>query len=40
MNQSFIGKLIKKNGRLEFSSLNQSKQFEHYALDIPDGMIV
>ena len=40
MNQSFIGKLIKKNGRLEFSSLAQSKRFEHYASDVPDGMIV
>jgi hypothetical protein len=40
MNQSFTGRLINKNGRREFSSLTQSKQFEHYASDVPDGMIV
>lgn len=38
--QPFNGKFIKKNGRLEFSSLAVSKQHEIFVSDIPDGTIV
>lgn len=39
-NQPFNGKFIKRNGRLEFSSLAISKQHELFVSDIPDGTIV
>lgn len=38
--QPFNGKFIKRNGRLEFSSLAVSKQHEIFVSDIPDGTIV
>jgi hypothetical protein len=38
--QPFNGKFIKRNGRLEFSSLAISKQHEQFVSDIPDGTIV
>ena len=34
------GKFIKRNGRLEFSSLAVSKQHEIFVSDVPDGTIV
>jgi hypothetical protein len=34
------GKFIKRNGRLEFSSLAVSKQHEIFVADVPDGTIV
>ena len=34
------GKFIKRNGRLEFSSLAVSKQHEVFVSEIPDGTIV
>ena len=40
MSIHFTGKYIKKDGRLEFSSLAQSKQFEVFTSHIPDGQIV
>jgi len=36
----FNGKFIKKNGRLDFSTLASSKQFEVYVSNIPEGSIV
>jgi hypothetical protein len=36
----FNGKFIKKNGRLDFSTLAASKQFEIYVSNIPEGSIV
>ena len=36
----FNGKFIKKNGRLDFSTLAASKQFEVYVSNIPEGSIV
>jgi hypothetical protein len=36
----FNGKFIKRNGRLEFSSLAISKQHEVFVSDVPDGTIV
>jgi len=36
----FNGKFIKRNGRLEFSSLAVSKQHEVFVSDVPDGTIV
>ena len=36
----FNGKFIKKNGRLDFSTLAASKQFEVYVSNIPEGNIV
>lgn len=36
----FNGKFIKRNGRLEFSSLAVSKQHEIFVSDVPDGTIV
>lgn len=38
--QPLNGKFIKRNGRLEFSSLAVSKQHELFVSDIPDGTIV
>ena len=38
--QPFNGKFIKRNGRLEFSSLAVSKQHEIFVSDVPDGTIV
>lgn len=38
--QPFNGKFIKRNGRLEFSSLAVSKQHEIFVSEIPDGTIV
>jgi len=40
MSIHFTGKYIKKDGRLEFSSLAQSKQFEVFCSHIPNGQIV
>jgi hypothetical protein len=40
MNLHFTGKYIKRNGRLEFSTLAASKQFEMFVSYIPDGQIV
>jgi len=40
MNLHFTGKYIKRNGRLEFSTLASSKQFEQFVSYIPDGQIV
>lgn len=40
MSIHFTGKYIKKDGRLEFSSLAQSKQFEVFTSHIPNGQIV
>lgn len=39
-NQPFNGKFIKRNGRLEFSSLAVSKQHELFVSEIPEGTIV
>jgi hypothetical protein len=36
----FNGKFIKKNGRLDFSTLAASKQFEVFVSNIPEGSIV
>jgi hypothetical protein len=36
----FTGKYIKRNGRLEFSTLAASKQFEIFSSHIPEGQIV
>lgn len=36
----FNGKFIKRNGRLEFSSLAVSKQHELFVSEVPDGTIV
>lgn len=38
--QPFNGKFIKRNGRLEFSSLAVSKQHELFVSKVPDGTIV
>lgn len=38
--QPLNGKFIKRNGRLEFSSLAVSKQHELFVSNIPDGTIV
>ena len=38
--QPLNGKFIKRNGRLEFSSLAISKQHELFVSEIPDGNIV
>lgn len=38
--QPFNGKFIKRNGRLEFSSLAISKQHELFVSEIPDGTLV
>jgi hypothetical protein len=40
MSQHFTGKYIKRDGRLEFSSLAQAKQFELFVSKIPDRTIV
>lgn len=40
MNLHFTGKYIKRNGRLEFSSLAAAKQFELFVSHIPEGQIV
>jgi hypothetical protein len=40
MNLHFTGKYIKRNGRLDFSSLASSKQFELFVSHIPEGQIV
>jgi hypothetical protein len=36
----FNGKFIKKNGKLDFSTLAASKQFEVFVSNIPEGSIV
>ena len=36
----FVGKYIKKNGRLEFASLSASKQYEMFVSHVPDGQLV
>lgn len=36
----FVGKYIKKNGRLEFASLSASKQYELFVSHVPDGQLV
>lgn len=40
MSQHLNGKLIKKNGKLEFSSLALSKQFELFVSKVEEGQIV
>lgn len=40
MNLHFTGKYIKRNGRLEFSTLGSAKQFELFVSHIPEGQIV
>lgn len=40
INLHFTGKYIKRNGRLEFSTLAASKQFEIFSSHIPEGQIV
>lgn len=40
MSIHFTGKYIKKDGKLEFSSLAQAKQFEIFTGHIPNGQIV
>lgn len=40
MNLHFTGKYIKRNGRLDFSSLASAKQFELFVSHIPEGQIV
>lgn len=40
MNLHFTGKYVKRNGRLEFSSLTVAKQFELFVSHIPEGQIV
>lgn len=40
MSTHFTGKYIKRNGRLEFTTLGQSKQFEQFTNHIPEGQIV
>ena len=40
MDLNFVGKYIKKNGRLEFSSLSSSKQYELFVSRLPEGQIV
>lgn len=40
MNLHFTGKYVKRNGRLEFSSLSAAKQFELFVSHIPEGQIV
>lgn len=40
MNLHFTGKYVKRNGRLEFSTLAASKQFELFVSHIPEGQIV
>lgn len=39
-NLHFTGKYIKRNGRLEFSTLAAAKQFEIFSSYIPEGQIV
>jgi hypothetical protein len=40
MSLNLVTKYIKKNGRLDFSSLAHSKQFELFASKIPENTIV
>lgn len=40
MNLHFTGKYVKRNGRLEFTTLVASKQFELFVSHIPEGQIV
>ena len=40
MNQHFTAKYIKRNGRLEFSTLAAAKQFELFSSYLPEGQIV
>jgi hypothetical protein len=40
MSQHFTGKYIKKDGKLEFISMAQAKQFELFVSRIPDRTIV
>jgi hypothetical protein len=36
----FVGKYVKKNGRLEFANLSSSKQYELFVSHVPEGQIV
>jgi hypothetical protein len=40
MDLHFVGKYIKKNGRLEFTSLSSSKQYELFVSRLPEGQLV
>jgi hypothetical protein len=40
MSQHFTGKYIKKDGKLEFISMAQAKQFELFVSKVPDRTIV
>lgn len=40
MTQHFTGKYVKKDGKLEFTSLSQNKQYELFANNIKEGSIV
>lgn len=40
MTNHFTGKYIKRNGRLELSSMAATKQFEMFRSNIPEGSIV
>lgn len=40
MSQHFNGKMIKKHGRLEFSSLATAKQYELFVSKAPEGSII
>lgn len=40
MNHHLNGKLIKKDGRLEFATLSTSKQFELFVSNVQEGQIV
>ncbi len=40
MTLHFTGKYVKRNGRLEFTTLNGAKQFELFVSHIPEGQIV
>jgi hypothetical protein len=37
---NYVGKFVKKNGRLENVSITSGKQFEIFKSDIPDGTLV
>ena len=39
-NLHFVGKYIKKNGRLEFASLSSSKQYELFVSHVEEGQLV
>ncbi len=40
MTLHFTGKYVKRQGRLEFTTLNGAKQFELFVSHIPEGQIV